>query len=222
MEYKRMLNFLEGLSNNNNRDWFHANKHAYEQAKENFELFATFLLDELQQMNHTLFALRAKDCIFRIHRDIRFSPDKTPYKTNFGAYFVKGGKKSGLAGYYIQIEPRNSFIAGGIYRPPSELLRRIRKEIYLNIEEFKSIINKKDFISHFGELTGDRLISVPSGFDKDFPDIDLLKFKSYTVIKPVTDQHVLEEDFLQNAIAVFRVMQPFIQFLNHGIDPDGN
>lgn len=220
MKTKRMLDFLGKLKLNNDRNWFHDNRQSFEQAKEDFEFFVTLLLQKLQQMDKALLALGAKDCIFRIHRDIRFSPDKTPYKTHFGAYIAKDGKKSSFAGYYIQIEPHNSFIAGGIYRPPSDVLRRIRNEIYLNVGEFKSIISRAEFISHFGVITGDRLLAAPQGFEKDFPDIDLLKFKSYTVIKPVTDQQVLQEDFLPYLSREFKVIQPFIQFLNHGIDPE--
>ena len=217
---KKVLDFLKNLKTNNNRNWFEENKKLYLVAKEEFELFINILIHELQQMDVGLVSLSVKNCVFRIYRDVRFSKDKSPYKTHFGAYLVKGGKKSGYAGYYIQVDPGNSFIAGGVYRPPSDTLRRIRTEIYSNAGEYKAIINDDKFLSHFHSVGGDKLISSPAGFPKEFPDIDLLKYKSYTVFSPVSDMDLLNKDFIANAIVVFKSMKPFIAFLNNAINPD--
>jgi len=217
---KRVLEFLKNLKTNNNRNWFQENKKLYLGAKEEFELFANFLIHELQQVDVELVSLSVKDCVFRIYRDVRFSKDKSPYKTHFGAYFVKGGKKSGYAGYYIQVAPGNSFIAGGVYHPPSDTLRRIRTEIYSNVEEYKTIINDDKFLSHFHSVEGDKLISSPAGFPREFPDIDLLKNKSYTVFRPVSDMELLNKNFIASAVVVFNSMKPFITFLNNAINPD--
>ena len=214
---KGIIDFLKALEKNNNREWFQENRSRYEQAKTEFEIFINSLLHELRLIDKELSSISAKDCIFRIYRDVRFSKDKSPYKNNFGAYFVKGGKKSGFAGYYIHVEPGGSFIAGGIHRPSSEILRQVRSEIYGHTEEYKSIIAKKDFIDQFGRVEGEMLKSAPAGYEKDFPDIDLLKCKSYTVIKPVTNQQICEAGFLQETINVFKVMKPFISFLNGAI-----
>ena len=136
---KNILLFLNELKNNNNRDWFHANKPKYNEAKVEFENYINNLIPEIGKFDNEIKHLEAKECIFRIFRDVRFSKDKSPYKPNFGAYIVKGGKKSGNAGYYLHIEPENSFLGGGIYMPPSNILKAIRIEIYENIDEFKSI-----------------------------------------------------------------------------------
>jgi uncharacterized protein (TIGR02453 family) len=214
---KGILDFLKALEKNNNRDWFQQNRSWYEEVKTEFEIVVNVLLHELTLIDSELSTITAKDCIFRIYRDVRFSKDKSPYKNNFGAYFVKGGKKSGFAGYYIHIESGGSFIAGGIHRPSSEILRRVRGEIYAHTDEYKSIIRQKDFIYHFGGVTGEMLKSAPSGFPKDFPEIDLLKFKSYTIIKPVTDLQICDTGFLQEALKTFSVMKRFIAFLNDAI-----
>lgn len=214
---ENVLNFLIDLENNNNREWFHKNKGYYEQARTDFELLVNHLIHELQQFDDELSLLTAKDCIFRIYRDVRFSKDKSPYKNNMGAYFVRGGKKSGFAGYYLHIEPGKSFVAGGIHRPSSEILRRVRSEIFSNIEEFKSIIREKRFFTHFNEIEGERLKTAPAGYPKDFPDIDLLKYKSYTVFMPLENQLVVHRKFLQKIVPVFKTMQPFIKFLNRVI-----
>lgn len=215
---KNVIEFLKLLRKNNNREWFHKNKELYNRAKAEFEIFTNFMINEVQKIDRDIHSLTAKDCIFRIFRDVRFSKDKSPYKTNFGAFFVKGGKRSGNAGYYIHIEPANSFIAGGIHMPPSNILKSVRREIFENTGEFKSIINDRSFKNCFDTITGDKLVAAPQGFPKDFPDIELLKFKSYTVTRPVKDDAIHREDFTERVIQTFRIMYPFIHFINHAID----
>ena len=148
--------FLGELRKNNNREWFQANRKWYEQCRSEFEFFVTLLINEIGKFDRSIGALKASDCLFRIYRDIRFSPDKTPYKTNFGAYIAKGGRKSEFAGYYFHIEPGNCMLAGGIYMPSKEILKAIREEIYHNTEDFLAIIHNKDFQKVFLEISGDR------------------------------------------------------------------
>ena len=157
--------------------------------------------------------------MFRINRDIRFSNDKSPYKTNFGGFIVPGGKKSGNAGYYIHIEPGNCFLAGGVHMPPPDKLKAVRTEIYENTEDFKKILNNKQFKNHFKELTNDdKLKTAPKGFPKDFEDIDLLRHKSYTVIKPIKDEIVKSDKFTDEIIDAFKTLQAFNNFINEGIN----
>ncbi|MBK8413382.1 MAG: DUF2461 domain-containing protein [Bacteroidetes bacterium] len=134
---KRTLDFLKALKKNNNREWFDVNRSKYEEAKADFEKFVETLLPLLSKENSKLKDLKVKDCVFRIYRDVRFSKNKDPYKTNFGAYFVEGGKKSSKAGYYIQIEPGNSFLAGGCWMPEAPVLKAIRQEIDYNLKDFE-------------------------------------------------------------------------------------
>ena len=159
--------------------------------------------------------ITAKDCVFRIYRDVRFSHDKAPYKTNMGAYIARGGKKSELAGYYVHFEPGESMLAGGLYMPPAETLKKIREEIYYQAEDFKKIIYKKEFTGCFGLLDDPgKMKNPPKGFSKDFPDIDLLKFRNYAVMHRVPDHVALSEDYLNYALNVFRVLYPLNAYFN--------
>ena len=214
---KNILNFLKDLHKNNNREWFNANKNVYNKVRLEYEMFVELLIQRVNQFDDDVGTLAAKDAIFRIFRDIRFSKDKSPYKTNFGAYIAKGGRKIGSAGYYLHIEPKGSFLAGGIYMPSSDILKAIRTEIYENIEEFKEIINNSDFKKNFDSLWGEKLKTPPRGFPKDFPDIELLKYKHYVVVRYTTDEEVLDKDFLENAIRIFRIIMPLNRFINNTI-----
>jgi len=215
---KNILNFLNSLKRNNNREWFHKNKALYDSAKKEFEIFVNLLINEVHKIDKEVVSITAKDCVFRIYRDVRFSRDKSPYKTNFGAFIVKGGKNSGNAGYYLHVEPGNCFLGGGVYMPPSNILKAIRTEIYENTEEFKSIIQDSTFRKKFEKIyDDDQLKSPPRGFPKDFPDIDLLKYKNYTIIKSVTDQMIQRELFIDEIRTTFKAMYPFNQYINRAI-----
>jgi uncharacterized protein (TIGR02453 family) len=216
---ENILQFLKELSGNNNREWYHANKHKYTIAKKDFENFVNIAIHEISRFDDQINALSAGDCIFRIFRDTRFSPDKTPYKTNMGAFIAKGGRKSGYAGYYIHVDPAGSFLAGGVYMPPSPQLKLIRQEIFNFTDEFKQIIQNKKFIQHFGKLIDEnKLKGVPRGYSKDFPDIDLLKYTSYTVFKNQTEAMIRSNDFIGEVKEVFEAMRPLNHFLNRAID----
>lgn len=212
---KNILKFLQTLKKNNNREWFSQNKKNFESIKNNFNDIVETLIAGIAKHDKDMAGVEAKDCIFRIYRDIRFSKDKTPYKTNFGANMAPGGKKSGKTGYYIRIEPGGgSFLAGGIYMPPSEQLKAVRQEIDYNIDEFKEIIRDKNFIKYFGSVTGEKLKKAPRGYSPDHPDIELLKFKSYIMMHKVKESQLLDKGFIKYAVEVFRAMQPFNWFLN--------
>lgn len=217
MKLTKTINFLQLLEKNNNREWFQENKKIYIEAKKEFEDFVNLLIPLVAEIDVSVEGGQAKDCIFRIFRDVRFSHDKRPYKTNFGAYIVKGGKKSGNAGYYLHIEPSGSFVGGGIYMPPTVLLTKIRTEIMENTQEFISIIEADNFKNTFVKIEGEKLKSAPRGFSKDFEHIDLLKFKSYTALKSVSDNNLLKEKFVDNLLSAFKDLKDFNQFLNNSL-----
>lgn len=214
---KNILSFLSKLSVNNNKIWFDEHKKDYLDAKQTMEEKVQKLLNALVAIEPVLVGEDAKKCVFRIYRDVRFSKNKEPYKTNMGAFMVPGGKKSGNAGYYFHIEPGNSFIAGGIYMPESSVLKKLRQEMLYNIEEFKAIIKDADFKETFGEIYGEKLKNPPKGFPKEFPDIELLKYKSFTVAHSVSNDQVIAPDFLEYSIEVYRKMQKFNAYINRAI-----
>lgn len=210
-----ILNFLTALKENNNREWFQVNKSWYETARNEFEAFINEIIPGIRSFDPMIDMITAKDCAFRIYRDVRFSSDKSPYKTNMGAYIARGGKNSTLAGYYVHVEPGMSFLAGGLYMPPSETLKRIREEIFYNIADFKLIINNPEFKEYFEAFdASQKLKKPPKGFSADFADIDLLKFKSYAVMHSVNDELLLSRDYSDYAIACFRSLHPLNRFFN--------
>ncbi len=214
---KSTFDFLNNLKCNNNRDWFIQNRSAYMEAKENFESFVQGVIDKIIDFEPIMKGLEVKNCVYRINRDIRFSNDKTLYKTHLGAFIVRGGKKNGdkFAGYYIHIEPGNSIIAGGAYMPPTPWLSAIREKIDEEPEKFLKIINSKDFIKYFGKIDGEKLKKAPKGYPSDHPNIELLKFKSYLVVNEMTDDFVLSDKYFDHAINVIKAMKPLNDFLNY-------
>ena len=217
MDTKLILAFLEDLSNNNNREWFHANKHRYEEAKAEFEKFVEYLILSISKFDKEIKNISAKNCLFRIYNDVRFAKNKPLYKTNFGASIAKGGKNGGFAGYYFHIEKNNSFVGGGIYMPPADKLKLIRKEIYYNFGEFFKIVNDKSFIKYFKELDELKLSRVPKDFPKDFAGAEFLKYKSYTMIFPLQQKLLQSEELNKTTIEIFKAMQPLNNFLNKAI-----
>lgn len=213
---KPTLDFIKQLTKNNNRDWILKNRPAYLSAKENFENFVQETIEQVVKFDPIIKGLEAKNCIFRINRDVRFSNDKSPYKTNFGAFIVKGGKKNGdkYAGYYIHIEPGKSFIAGGAYVPPAPWLSAIREKIDEEPERFIKIISNKDFIKVFGKLEGETLKKAPKGYPSDHPHIEYLKFKSFLAMNYVKDETVLSGNYCDYVLKVFKTMKPLNDFLN--------
>lgn len=215
-----VLDFLAELKANNTREWFAANKPRYEQAAADFLALAEEILRRLAHREPVFAALKAKECVFRIYRDTRFSPDKTPYKIHLGAYFCKGGKQSPLAGYYLHIQPGESFAAGGCWMPPAPLLQAIRQEIDYNSDEFRAIVEAPEFIRRFGKLSGERLKTAPKGYPATHPDIEFLKHKSFVAVQPLSDNLVLSPDFIDSVLDAFAAMQPLVNFLNRAIDEE--
>jgi len=210
-----LLDFLKDLKTNNNREWFQANKGRYETARQAFESFINELIPGIRTIDPLIDMVTAKDCTFRIYRDVRFSGDKSPYKPNMGAYIARGGKNSQMAGYYVHVEPGASFLAGGIYMPQPEILKKIREDIYYQAEEFKKIIYNEEFKKYFGEIDDPgKMKNPPKGYSKDFPDIELLKFRSYAVMHFVSDDLLLKEGYKDYALKVFRILYPLNVYFN--------
>ncbi len=214
-----ILDFLSKLKENNNREWFQANKNFYEEAKSEVETFVDDLIPRMAVFEPSLKYVTAKECMFRIFRDVRFSKDKVPYKTNMGAWITKGGRKSPGPGYYLHIQPGESMLAGGVYMPEPDKLKKIRQEVYYNAEEFKSILNEKTAQKYFNGLSDwDKQKLAPRDFPKDFPDIDLLKYRHYTITHMLDDKQVVKLDFSKIVIKVFGLMKPLNDFLERALN----
>lgn len=213
-----ILDFLKLLAANNNKEWFQDNRPLYLSAKEQFEQVTARLIEIANEVDPSLGVQEPKKCIFRIFRDVRFAKDKSPYKTNFGAFVVSGGRKSPNPGYYLHVEPGNCFVGGGIHCPPPEVLGAIRREIYNFPEDLTCILEKENFKSTFGGIDADKLKGAPRGFSKDFPYVDLIKFKSYTVGLKVAEEAVTAANFESELKAYFETMKPFNLFLKRAVD----
>ena len=220
---KSTLTFLAALKTNNNKPWFDANRKQYEAAKKNFETLTTQVIQAVSVFDSSIANLTAKQCTFRINRDVRFSKDKSPYKTNMAMHLSNGGKNIMRAGYYFHAEPGGAFLAGGVWMPAAPELKKIRQEIDYNFPEFKKIISAKKFVETYSELEQtDVLTRPPKGYEIDNPAIDFLKLKSFTCSTKISNEMLLEKDLVKSIAAHFKIMQPLIQFLNRALDSDEN
>ena len=218
MDTKLVLDFLTHLKLNNNREWFQENKKWYEASKKEVESFISEMIVTISAIDPALQSPPMKDCMFRIFRDVRFGADKSPYKTNFGGFIARGGRKGLGPGYYFHFEPGECMLAGGVYQPQPETLKLLRNEVYFNSTEFKSIIQNPSFKKHFPELGDfDKMKKAPKEFPAEFPDIDLLKYRSYIVSHMFDDNTALSNDYQSIAIEMVKELQPFMAFLNRGL-----
>ena len=195
---KKTLEFLRNLEANNDREWFQANKEKYEAAKINFAAFIANVIERIAEFDDDLRGVEVGQCVFRIFRDVRFSKNKDPYKTHFGAFMADGGRKSMNPGYYLHLDPRQSFIAGGVYRPDPERLLSIRRAIAERTDEFLAIISEPHFQKLFGEVSshGEQLVKMPPGFPKDHKAGEYLKFKTYIVSRNVSEKEISDPEFV--------------------------
>ncbi|MBS1783716.1 MAG: DUF2461 domain-containing protein [Bacteroidetes bacterium] len=213
------LEFLKSLSQNNEKAWFDAHRHEYVQAKSDFELFVGNTLEGLAAIDSGLAEVKAKDCIFRIFRDVRFSKDKTPYKTHFGAYLSRGGRKFSGAGYYLHIEAGGkSMGGGGLWMPEPSLLKKVRQEIDYNFEAFQAIIQARSFKKYFSAFEGEKLKSLPQGYTSDNPAIEYLKLKNFATVSLLPDQALTDEKGLHSYLEIFSALKPLVDFLNKALD----
>src|SRR5688500_7222985 len=200
------LRFLTALRKNNNKPWFDAHRADYEAARIDFSNFIQLVIDELLKSDPTITGTTSKEAIFRQNRDIRFSKDKTPYKTNFGASIKRGGKKSLFAGYYFQLEPGNSFMGGGMWMPEAPQLNAMRQEIDYNWQEFQGILKNANFKKTYKDLYRGADMSLsrePKGYEKDNPAIDYLKMKSFFADTPITDEELTKGTLHRRTVNAF-------------------
>ncbi|MFZ4930395.1 DUF2461 domain-containing protein [Chryseobacterium sp. Mn2064] len=213
---KKAFEFLTHLKHNNNREWFAQNKTEYDLIVKQNKILFNQIYAELQEYDN----LKGNH-IFRIYRDVRFSKDQTPYKTNFGVGYSRS-KPMLRGGYYIQLEPGNSFVGGGFWGPDAKDLLRIRKEFEISTTEIEKITSDKNFIRYFGELQGDSVKTAPRGFDKNHPAIDLIRKKQFLVMRKFTDQEVLSDNFQKEAVLTLLAMRPFFDYMSEVLTTDMN
>lgn len=215
-----VFEFLQQLRDNNNREWYHANKKMYQQAKASVESFIDALIPGLVSLNPAFHGLTPKMTMFRIFRDVRFSKDKRPYKTNFGAVIAPGGRKSRYSGLYLHLEPGASMVGGGVYHPEKEVLDAIRKEVYYNGDGLREILEAKAFKEFYGSISsmGDELKRLPKGYDKDAPNQDLLKMKTMVTMHKLADETLMSDRGIPELVKAYKVLKPFNDFLNEAID----
>lgn len=220
MNIDNILRFLKELKINNNREWFAENKSWYNQVRAEFEFLSKDFILEISKFDEDIKHVEVKDCIFRIYKDIRFSHDKTPYKTHFGIFVASaGGRKSQRGGYYLHLDPDGCFVAVGVWSPEPGMLKALRQSVYDNIDELNEIRNNPKFSKYFNSFFDeDKLKTVPKGFLKDFPDAELLKLKHYMVEYKLEDALREKEDFVQQVAEIAKTAYPLNRFLNYTVD----
>ncbi len=215
------LKFLQSLKKNNSKEWFDLNRKQYESAKADFAALVEATIHSFEKKDPSIAGLSAKECVFRINRDVRFSKNKEPYKSNMGASITAGGKKVMMAGYYFHLEPGGkSFVGGGLYMAEPDKLKKVRQEIDYNWEEFSKVIRHKKFKTIYSDLDkseGMSLVREPKGYEKDNPAIDYIKLKSWIAIKPITDNQLTEKELVKTITEAFDALYPLIVFLNKAL-----
>lgn len=213
-----IFNFLKELSINNNREWFNEHKEDYQRAQGEFELLLTAIIERIALFDPDIRGIQTKDCTYRIYRDTRFSPDKTPYKNHFGGYINAKGKKSLHSGYYVHLELDNCMLAGGSLCLPSNILKALRQSVYDNIDEYRSIVEDSKFKSYFPIIGETFLKTAPKGFPKDFKYIDYLKCKEFTCAYKVPNNFFEDPKMLDHLSDAFQQFKRFADFANYTID----
>jgi uncharacterized protein (TIGR02453 family) len=215
------LQFLRELKENNHKEWFDDNRKAYESAKKDFLNFTQELIDGLGKFDQSIAEanLEAKNCILRLNRDVRFSKDKSPYKTNFFAMISRGGRKSNYACYYLQLQPENTFVGGGVYMPMPPELQKFRQEIDYNFEEWQGILKNSSFQKTFpnGVQSPETLSRPPKGFEENNPAIEYLKMKGFYTWKSLSDNEIQAQNAIESILKNLEVVMPMIDFLNRSL-----
>lgn len=228
MDIYRILNFLDNVRRNNNRQWFQANKDEYLAVRADFENAVGELINSISKFDSTVSHITVKDATYRFNRDTRFSEDKSPYKRHFGAYIAAHGKKKLHGGYYVHLEPGNCMLACGSYFLPTNILTSCRNEIIANIDNWLSAVSNKTFTDLFvadsnGDSSGrgfglERLKTVPKGFSRDYKYIGYLRMKDYCCWHNVPDDFFAGNTWIENAVEIFKAAKPMMDFVNSVID----
>lgn len=217
------LQFIEDLKNNNNKEWFHENKKRYELFKKEYQATIAALLDKMKPLDSSLENLEVKNCTFRINRDIRFSKDKSPYKSNMGMWFSTNKNSKNSPGYYLHYEKGSSFIAGGLYCPEADDLKKVRKEIAFFFEDLEKISANPTFKKEFGALDRDEanvLKKAPKDYDPSHPAIEFLKLKSFTATQKIDDKLFTDPDFAEKIAQKLILLKPLNNFLNRALETE--
>lgn len=214
---EKVLSFLKDLTKNNNREWFGDNKPIYLEAKSLFDEFIEDLILRMTNVDPGLKGASVKNSVYRIYRDVRFSHDKSPYKTHFGAFMVGEGRKSGMGGYYVHIDPEQSFLGGGIYSPDSAKLKIIRKEIFDFPEDINEILNDPVFKRDFKLYDKDKLKRPPKGYSDDFELIEVLKHKHFIASANFPESLIAHPDFSKKICNKLSALVPLTSFLNRAL-----
>lgn len=218
---KSTLQFLNDIKDNNHKGWLDANRSAFDAAKLDFEQVITKVIDNFGKKDEEIAMLKAKECVFRQNRDVRFSKNKSPYKINMGASIDRGGKKSAFAGYYFHCEPGDkSFIGGGLWMPEAPVLKKVRQEIDYCWNEFNKLLTTKKFVEQYGELeiAEFTLSREPKGYEKENPAIKYLKLKSFVALRALTDEELLSKDLVKKITTAFEALKPLVKFINRAIE----
>ncbi len=204
--------FLSDLKKNNNRDWFNEHKPRYQQAHQNVADFMDALIGEMKKVDN-IENESGKKSMFRIYRDVRFSKDKSPYKPSLSGS-LKRATKWLRGGYYVHIEPENVFLGVGFWNPNPADLKLIRDELAHDADPLRAILNNSEFKATWGELKGEQVKTAPKGFAKDHPNIDLIRFKSFTFMKSFSDEEAQSEDFIFDVVKAFLAIRPFFDYMS--------
>ncbi len=220
MIHNDTLKFLRELSLNNNKAWFDSQKELFEFAKNDFLNFVSQICEGIAKFDKDLQinTVDPKKCINRIYRDVRFSKDKTPYKTTMFAMINFEGRKSQKASYYLQIQPGDSFIGGGAYMPMAPDLKAFRQEIDYNFKEWQGIIGSENFKKFYpkGVEAYDRLVKAPKDFDAESPAIEYLKLKGYHAVSRLSDSTLTSNKAVDTVLVHCKIIHPMLAFLNKG------
>lgn len=217
MLQKETMQFLAGLAKNNDRAWMEKHKDEYKTAKEDVEMFAADLIARTMRFEDRITGLSPKETMFRLHRDVRFSKNKLPYKTHFGVVIGPRGRKSPEAMYYIHISPQEAFVAGGKWHPENEARDRIRKAIAKDSSGLRKILATKKFKELFGEMSGDQLKTSPRDYSKDHPDIDLLRYKDFLAVHHFSPTLLTKKEATAEIEKKFKAIKPFNDWLNEAM-----
>jgi len=224
-----ILDFLRQVAQNNNRPWFNSHKDLYLAAKADFDAGVESAIARIATFDPTIAYITSKDATYRFYRDIRFSPDKSPYKRHFGAYIAAKGKKSLHGGYYLHIEPGQCMLACGSYYLPTNILNACRRDIMASIDEWRACVNNPDFLDLYGDGSQtdmdapkgfgiSQLKTAPAGFPRDYEHINYLRLKDYCCWHHVPDNFFEGDAWLDQMEHAFRVAKPMMDFVNFTID----
>jgi uncharacterized protein (TIGR02453 family) len=214
MDFPRLTAFLADLAENNRREWFEEHRAEYQDLREQFTAFVGELIERTADFDERIRWKDPKECLFRIYRDVRFSNDKSPYKTTFSAYISEQNRRGAPPGYYLEVDEKGVMLAAaGIWLPPADVLARLRASLAEHPERFEKVLRARGFRKAFGELQGDRLTRPPRGYTAETPLIEHIKRKSYIVWRETDARGISHGDVLTYVVDAFRTARPLVEWV---------